>query len=67
MNVSVGGNTDVRETDMFRLEVYDPAGVLLGALPVKHFVDDIFINGDKIYLLDRMRGMQFFEYQILDK
>jgi hypothetical protein len=41
--------------------------VLLGAIPVKHFVDDIFVNGDKIYLLDRMRGMQFFEYKIVDK
>jgi len=67
MNVSVGGNTELRETDMFQLEVYDPEGVLLGAIPVKHFVDDIFLNGDKIYLLDRMRGMQFFEYQIVDK
>jgi hypothetical protein len=67
MNVSVGGNTDVRETDMFQLEVFDPEGVLLGAIPVKHFVDDIFIDGDRIYLLDRMRGMQFFEYQIVDK
>jgi len=67
MNVSVGGNTEVRETDMFQLEVYDPEGVLLGAIPVEHFVDDIFLNGDKIYLLDRMRGMQFFEYQITEK
>lgn len=67
MNVSVGGNTDVRETDMFQLEVYDTEGVLLGSIPVKHFVDDIFVNGDKIYLLDRMRGMQFFEYKIVDK
>jgi hypothetical protein len=66
MNVSVGGNTEVRETDMFQLEVYDPEGVLLGAIPVKHFVDDIFINGNKIYLLDRMRGMQFFEYKIAE-
>ena len=67
MNVSVGGNTDVRETDVFQLEVYDTEGVLLGSIPVKHFVDDIFVNGDKIYLLDRMRGMQFFEYKIVDK
>ncbi|MGD9345482.1 MAG: NHL repeat-containing protein [Candidatus Aminicenantes bacterium] len=67
MNVSVGGNTEVRETDMFRLEVYDSNGVLLGAVPVKYFVDDIFINEDKIFLLDRMRGMQFFEYKIAEK
>lgn len=66
MNVSVGGHTDVRKTDMFKLEVYDSEGLLLGALPVKHFVDDIFIKGDKIYLLDRMRGMQFFEYKIVE-
>jgi len=67
MNVSVGGNTDVKETDMFQLEVYNSEGMLLGAIPVKHFVDDIFVHGDKIYLLDRMRGMQFFEYRIADK
>ena len=67
MNVSVGGNTEVRETDMFQLEVYDPEGVLLGVIPVNHFVDDIFLNGDKVYLLDRMRGMQFFEFRIVGK
>jgi hypothetical protein len=67
MNLSVVGNTDVRETDAFHLEVYDAKGFLLGKIPVDHFVDNIFIAKDRIYLLDRMRGMQFYEYKIINK
>jgi len=63
-SVSVTGNTDLTTTDMFRLEVYDPEGILLGIFPLKHFVDDIRIHGDRIFLLDRMRGAQFYEYRI---
>jgi hypothetical protein len=65
-SVSVTGNTDLTTTDMFRLEVYDAEGILLGILPIKHFVDDIHIHGDRIFLLDRMRGAQFYEYRITE-
>jgi len=67
MGMLVGGNTDVRETDMFQLEVYDPDGVLLGRLPLNQFVDDIRIKKDRLFLLDRMRGMQYYEYKIIEK
>lgn len=67
MALSVVGNTDVRETDAYELEVYDPNGVLLGRLPLTHFVDDIYVHKDRIYLLDKMRGAQYYEYQILEK
>jgi hypothetical protein len=63
-SVSVSGNTDLTTTDMYRLEVYDPEGVLLGIFPLTHFVDDIRINKDRIFLLDRLRGAQFYEYKI---
>lgn len=66
MSMSVEGNTDTRETDMFQLEIYDPEGSLLGKISLNHFVDDIHIEGDKVYLLDRMRGMQYFEYVITE-
>jgi hypothetical protein len=66
MSMSVEGNTDTRETDMFQLEIYDPEGSLLGKIPVNHFVDDIHIVGGKVYLLDRMRGMQYFEYVLTE-
>jgi sugar lactone lactonase YvrE len=67
MSMKPEGNTDVRETDAFQLEVYSPEGILLGKVQLDHFVDDIIINGDKIYMLDKMRGSQYYEYQIIEK
>lgn len=63
---SVEGNTDVEETDMYRMEVYDPDGELLGSIPLDKFVDGIHIAKDKIYLLDQMRGMQYYVYKIVE-
>jgi sugar lactone lactonase YvrE len=65
-NYSVSGNTDVEETDMYRLEVYDPEGVLLGSIQLDRFADSIYIHQDMIYLLDQMRGMQFYVYKIIE-
>jgi len=67
MSMKPEGNTDVRETDAFQLEVYSPEGMLLGKVQLGHFVDDILINGDKIYMLDKMRGSQYYEYRIIEK
>jgi hypothetical protein len=65
-SVSVEGNTDLLTTDVYRLEVYDPDGVLLTAFPITHFADSMRIYKDRIFILDRMRGAQFYEYRILD-
>ncbi|MBN2246209.1 MAG: hypothetical protein JW755_10230, partial [Candidatus Aminicenantes bacterium] len=67
MSLDVEGNTDIRETDAYVLEVYDQEGILLGKIPVGHFVDHIRICDDKVFLLDKNRGMQFYEYRIKDK
>ncbi len=67
MSQSVSGATDITKTDMYQLEIYSPDGAFFGSLPLKHFVDDIRIKKDRIYLLDRMRGMQFYEYKIVEK
>lgn len=67
MTMSVTGNTDVMETDMYQLEIYAPDGILLGKLQLNQFVDDIWIEKDRIYLLDKMRGMQYYEYKIIEK
>ncbi len=66
MAMKAVGNTDIRESEAYELEVYAPDGILLGKIPVRHFVDDIHIHGDRIYLLDRMRGMQFRVYRIIE-
>jgi len=67
MNYSVQGNTDVEETDMYLLEVYDPDGILLGRIQLDKFVDGIHIDKDRIFLLDQMRGMQYHVYKIAEK
>jgi hypothetical protein len=60
----IEGNTDLRKTDMYKLEVFGPDGVLLGEIPVTHFVDMIHVHKDRLFLLDRDRGVQFYEYRI---
>lgn len=67
VSYSVSGNTDIQETDMYQLEVYDPEGVLLGRIQLDKFADGIHIEKDRIYLLDQMRGMQYYEYKIVEK
>ena len=63
---SVQGNTDVQETDMYQIEIYDPEGVLLGIIPLDKFADDIHIAKDRVYIQDRMRGMQYYVYKIIE-
>ncbi len=60
----VDGDTELRTTDAFKLEVFDAEGVLLGSLPLDFFVDGIFIYGDRMFLMDKYRGTQFREYKI---
>jgi hypothetical protein len=67
MSMKPDGNVELRKTDAYRLEVYDPDGVLLGSVPLDHFVDGIRIVKDRLFLLDRMRGAQIFEYRIVEK
>lgn len=60
----VQGDTELRKTDAYKLEVFDGGGALLGFLPLDFFVDGIFIYGDRLFLMDKYRGTQFREYKI---
>lgn len=55
---------EVYATDAFRLDVFDPEGVLLGQFPLDHFADIILISGDRLFILDKLRRMQVIEYRI---
>ncbi len=66
-NIAFEGNTDLTRTDMYQLEVYDPEGILLSTFPIEHFADNIRIHKDRIFIMDRMRGAQFYEYRIVEK
>lgn len=61
------GDTDLRETDAYKLEIFDPEGALLGEIPLKQFVDGIFIHGDRLFLLDRMRGASVREFRLREQ
>lgn len=62
----VKGNTDLQETDMYTLEIFDADGVLLGEIPLSHFVDEIYIKNGSLFLLDKMRGVKYYQYQIVE-
>ncbi|MCP4723815.1 MAG: hypothetical protein GY863_02200 [bacterium] len=64
-SIKVDGNTEITKTDMYDLEIYSPEGTLLGKIRLDHFVDAIKIYGDKLYILDENRGMQYYEYRII--
>jgi sugar lactone lactonase YvrE len=66
MTREIKGNTDLQETDMYALEIFDADGVLLGEIPLDHFVDEIYIKNDSLFLLDQMRGVKYYQYQIID-
>jgi sugar lactone lactonase YvrE len=67
MSMKADGNTDLRTTDMYKLEVFSREGELLGSLPLDHFVDGIYLKGDRLFLWDAMRGAKFFEYRIKEQ
>jgi hypothetical protein len=60
----VYGDTDLRATDAYKLEVFDPEGTLLGAIPLDFFADGIRIFGDRLFLIDRLRGASVHEFRI---
>lgn len=60
----VKGNTDLQETDMYALEIFDADGVLLGEISLNQFVDEIYIKNDSLFLLDKMRSVKYYQYKV---
>jgi sugar lactone lactonase YvrE len=67
VSVKTEGNTDLRTTDAFKLEIFDPHGVLLGEIPLTHFADVLRVFGDRLFIIDRERGVTVYEYRIVEK
>jgi hypothetical protein len=67
VSISTKGNTDLRTPDAFKLEIFDADGVLLGEIPITHFTDVIRIFGDRLFLIDRERGVTVYQYRIVEK
>jgi sugar lactone lactonase YvrE len=67
VSIKTEGNTDLRTTDAFKLEIFGPDGVLLGEIPITHFADIIRVFGDQLFLIDRERGVTVYQYRIVEK
>jgi hypothetical protein len=67
VSVKTTGNTDLRTTNALKLEIFGDDGVLLGEVPLTHFADVIRIAGDRLFLIDRERGVTVYEYRIVEK
>jgi len=66
----VVGNKDFleqRSTDLYKLEIFDSEGSLLGEIPLTHFADAIFIFGYDLFILDKMHACTFYQYRIVDQ
>jgi hypothetical protein len=61
------GDTDLRSTNAYKLELFAGDGTLLGELPLTHFVDHIRIVGDNLFLIDSQRGATIYQYRIIEK
>ena len=61
------GNTDVIETDMNELEIFNQEGILLEKIPIKHFCNRIMIHKDRLFILDELHAMCVYVYKIIEK
>ena len=52
------------DTDAYVLDVYDADGVLLQHFSLDHYADLIQVQGDRLYILDKVRRMQVHVYQL---
>jgi hypothetical protein len=58
---------ELRKTDIYKLEVFDSEGILLGEIPLAHFADRIFIHKDSLFIMDKAHASTFYQYRIVDK
>ncbi len=68
--LKIAGDKDfleTRESDIFKLEVFDSEGGLLGEIPLTHFADKVFIKKEKLFVLDRFHAGTFYRYRIVEK
>jgi WD40 repeat protein len=61
------GDRELQKTDAYKLEIFDTDGVLLGEIPLDHFVSVIRIVKDNLFLIDVERRAKVFQYKIIEK
>ncbi len=64
LSYEIKGNTELRTTDAYKLELFDADGALLGQFPLDVFVDALYVRGDRLFIVDKLRGARVLEYRI---
>ena len=59
------GNTSLRFTDAYKIEIFGLNGDLADTIPLAHFAESINIFGDNLFLIDKYRGMKVYQYRII--
>lgn len=55
---------DSVKTDLYRLIILDRSGKIIASKVLDVFCNDIYVNEDKIYIIDACIGMKIYEYKI---
>ena len=72
MSISVGGVTrkmqepKIQKMDIFKLEIFDPEGILLGEIPLDHLAHGIRIFDDTLFIWDT-QNTKYYQYEIIEK
>jgi DNA-binding beta-propeller fold protein YncE len=61
------GDTSLRFTDAYKIEIFGSKGDLVDTIPLTQFADSIDIFGNNLFLIDKYRGMQVYQYRIISK
>jgi hypothetical protein len=56
---------EVKKMDIYKLEIFDPDGILLGEIPLDHIAHGLHIKKDFLLIKD-MQNCEFYQYKIID-
>jgi hypothetical protein len=59
------GDTSLRFTDAYKIEIFGSNGDLVDTIPLTHFAESINIFGNNLFLIDKYRGMKVYQYRII--
>ncbi len=56
---------EAKTMDIYKLEIFNPDGILLGEIPLDHIAHGLRIQKNFLFIWD-MRNCKFFQYKIID-
>jgi sugar lactone lactonase YvrE len=57
---------EVKKMDIYKLEIFDPDGILLGEIPLDHIAHGLRIQKNFLLIKD-MENCKFYQYKIIEK